>query len=294
LYDIDWSCAYGCPNGTQFWNQQFSSLISLASIGTSYYNAGQVTLRHPARHGLTADFSYTLSKSVDMGSDAERSATSYGGIQNSWKPSLGRGLSDFDTTHLITADWIYALPFGTGKSLLSNSGRLGNALWGGWQWASLGRWTSGLPFSVIEPGWSTNWDVQAFGVNTAPVKINKHIESDLPQVFADDQGIQNGVTSGTPIRLPYPGEAGERNKFRGDGVFNIDSSLDKSWEITERTRLKFAWEVYNVTNSTRFDDNATNVNTFANALTYPGFGFYTARLGQGTFRRMQFGLRVDF
>jgi hypothetical protein len=207
---------------------------------------------------------------------------------------LSRGLSDFDTTHLITADWIYALPFGSGKTLLSNTGRLGNAIWGGWQWAGLGRWTSGLPFSVIEPGWTTNWEDQAFGVVTAPVKVHKHIESDLPQVFADDQGIQNGVTNGTPIRLPYPGEAGMRNRFRGDGVFNVDSSLDKSWELTERARLKFAWEVYNVTNSTRFDDNATNTSTFANALTYPGFGFYTSRLGQGTFRRMQFGLRLDF
>jgi hypothetical protein len=207
---------------------------------------------------------------------------------------LSRGISDFDTKHLITADWIYALPFGTGKMLLNNSGKLGNALWGGWQWAGLGRWTTGLPFSVIEPGWSTSWETQAFGVVTAPVKVHKHIEDDLPQVFGNDQGIQNGVTSGTPIRLPYPGEAGMRNVFRGDGVFDVDSSVDKSWDLTERARLKFAWEVYNVTNSTRFDDNATNSATFANALTYPGFGFYTARLGQGTFRRMQFGLRLDF
>jgi hypothetical protein len=291
LYDIDFGCFYGCPNGTLFWNQQFSSLISLASIGMSYYNAAQLTLRHPSSHGLTMDFSYTFSRSIDMGSDAERSATSYGAIQNVWTPSLSRGLSDFDTKHLMTADWAYALPFGTGKALLAGSGKVGDAIWGGWQWAGLGRWTSGLPFSVIEPGWTTNWELQAWAVPTQKVTTHKHIEGGLPQVFTDDAAISAGVTSGSPIRLPYPGEAGARNVFRGDGVFDVDSSLSKSWHLAEKTNLKFAWEVYNVSNSIRFDDGSA---TFGNALTYPGFGIYGSRLGDRTFRRMQFGLRLDF
>ena len=85
-----------------------------------------------------------------------------------------------------------------------------------------------------------------------------------------------------------------RNKFRGDGVFGIDSSLAKSWNLTERARLKFAWEVFNVSNSVRFDDNTTNVENINNALTYPGFGFYTIVMGKNSFRHMQFGLRLDF
>jgi len=294
LYDVDFSCNYGCPNGTLFWNQQFSSLIALSSIGMSYYNAGQLTLRHPTQHGLNLDFSYTYSRSIDMGSDAERAATSYGAIQNVWTPSLSRGLSDFDTKHLISVDWNYAMPFGKGKMLLANSGKVGDAIWGDWQWAGLGRWSSGLPFSVLEPGWTTNWELQAFGVTTAPVKIHKHIENTLPQVFADDQAIQTGVQTGSPIRLPYPGEAGMRNNFRADGVFDIDSSLSKSWNVTERAKLKFAWEVYNVTNTTHFDAGSYNNSTFGNGLTLGGFGFYGSRLGDKTFRRMQFGLRVDF
>ena len=293
LADIDFGCFYGPPCGT-FWSPQFSSLFSLASIGMSNYHAGQITLRHPSRNGLTVDFSYTYSKSIDMGSDAERSGTSYSAIQNSWNPALNRGLSDFDTTHLITADWAYAMPFGHGKALLGNSGKLGEAIWGGWQWSGLGRWTSGLPFSVIEPGWTTDWENQAFAVNTAPVKVHKHIENTLPQVFADDAAISSGVNTGSPMRLPYPGEVGMRNKFRGDGVFGIDSSLAKSWNLAERARLKFAWEVFNVSNSVRFDDNTTNVENINNALTYPGFGYYTIVMGKNSFRHMQFGLRLDF
>jgi hypothetical protein len=294
LYDIDFGCFYGPPCG-QFWQPQFSSLIALSSMGSSYYNAGQLTVRRPSANGVSMDFSYTWSRSIDMGSDAERAATSYGAIQNVWAPQLSRGLSDFDTKHLISFDWTYLLPFGTGKALLSNSSKVGDAIWGGWQLAGLGRWSSGLPFSVIEPGWTTNWELQAYGVTTAPVKTHKHIdESGLQQVFADPDSIQSGVTSGSPMRLPYPGEAGMRNQFRSDGIFGIDSALSKSWGLGERARLKFAWEVYNITNTTRMDAGSYNNNGFGNALTYPGFGVYVQRLGDRTFRRMQFGLRLDF
>ena len=49
LSDIDFYCGYGCPAGWQshFWQDQFSSLYALSSIGMSYYNAGQFTLRIP-------------------------------------------------------------------------------------------------------------------------------------------------------------------------------------------------------------------------------------------------------
>ena len=46
----------------------------------SYYNAGQVTLRHPMSHGLQADISYTYSRSIDFGSDAERATEFSNGV----------------------------------------------------------------------------------------------------------------------------------------------------------------------------------------------------------------------
>src|SRR3974390_46867 len=54
LSDIDFYCGYGCPDGWQshFWQDQFSSLYALSSIGMSYYNGMQLTLRHPTTHGL--------------------------------------------------------------------------------------------------------------------------------------------------------------------------------------------------------------------------------------------------
>jgi hypothetical protein len=37
--------------------------------------------------------------------------------------------------------------------------------------------------------------------------------------------IGNGIYFGSPIRLPYAGEAGERNNFRGDGYFSPGQTI---------------------------------------------------------------------
>ncbi len=300
LADIDFYCAYNCPPGYQskFWQDQFSSLYALSSIGMSSYNAGQITLRHPSSHGLQMDFSYTLSNSIDEGSDTERSTEngtysgnsgSFSTIINTWKPELNRGPSDFDTRHLITADWVYELPVGRGKMLMGGANHLANALVGGWQWSGIGRWTSGLPFKLYEPGWTTNWEQEGYGVVTGKVKMHRHFDTDGdPQFFDDPDAITGGVSSGAPIRIPYPGETGQRNNFRGDGLFNIDSGLSKSWAIREYGTLKFAWEVYNVTNTVRFDPSWID-----SGLTDQGsLGKASALLSVP--RRMQFSLRYDF
>ena len=105
----------------------------------------------------------------------------------------------------------------------------------------------------------TDWQIESFAVQTAPVKLRKHLDQNgAPQVFDNVAALNNGVANGSPIRLAYPGEAGDRNNYRGDGYFDIDSGLAKTFKITESQGLKFAWEVFNVTNSARFDVNPTN------------------------------------
>jgi hypothetical protein len=298
LADVDFFCGYGCPNGTQFWQQQFSSLYAWSSIGTSSYNALQFVLRHPSSHGLTTDFNYTWSKSLDIGSGAERSnefnigdAFSGSAIQNSWNPKQNKGPSDFDTRQLVTLDWVYALPVGRGKAVLGSANLIVDSLFGDWQFSGLSRWSSGLPFGVSAPVYTTDWQIPSNGVATAPVKIQRHILDGVPQVFAGNSAatINAGIYNGSPIRLAYPGEAGQRNNYRGDGYFDIDSALAKTWSLHDQLKLKFAAEAYNVPNNVRFDCSPNNLN--AN-LTQGTFGTYSGVLS--TYRRMQFGLRLDF
>jgi hypothetical protein len=301
LADIDFFCLYGCPTDAQgdpiskFWQNQFATLYAWSSIGMSYYNAGQVTLRHTTGRGLHLDLGYTLSKSIDMGSDAERASEassngSFSSILNSWKPYLNRGVSDFDTRHLVTLDWVYQLPVGRGHAL-GSSNRLIDAVGGGWQWSGLTRWTSGLPFGLLEPGWSTNWHLQSYGVRTGHVSVHRHLDGNgEPQIFDNITAINNGIIGqGNPIRLPYPGEAGERNNFRGDGYFGIDSGISKSWATWEGQKLTFEWQVFNVSNSVRFDTSPQSLN---NNLTNGSLGIYNATLTSP--RVQQFSLRYAF
>ena len=53
-----------------------------------------------------------------------------------------------------------------------------------------------------------------------------------PEVFS-----QRG-SSVAELQNPYPGEAGHRNNFRGDGYFGIDMRLAKTWKLTERPQVR--------------------------------------------------------
>ncbi|MGA7217509.1 MAG: carboxypeptidase-like regulatory domain-containing protein, partial [Candidatus Sulfotelmatobacter sp.] len=98
-------------NGNDYYSPQFSSLFAWRSTGNSAYNAGQFSLRHRS-NGLEFDLNYTYSKSIDVGSNAERINEFEGfglgsQIINSWFPGQNRAASDFDTTHIVNANWVY-------------------------------------------------------------------------------------------------------------------------------------------------------------------------------------------
>ncbi len=299
LADIDFYCggsvAYACtPSQSRFWQNQFSSLFAWTSNGGSSYNAAQFVLRHPMKYGLQMDLSYTYGNSLDLGSDAERSNETQGGtgsyLTNSYLPSQSRSVSDFDTRHLITFNGSYALPFGRGQKFANSGGRWEDLVVGGWRLSSLSRWTSGLPFSIGEGGFTTNWEISSFSVKVDPaLKSNKvFVPGAVPIAFNNVAAIKASTTTGGPeIRLPYPGEAGMRNAFRGDGYYNTDASLSKPFKITEKQVLRFSWEVFNVTNSARF-----NTRSLTTGPTSGSFGNYSAMLNSP--RTQQFSLRYSF
>ena len=97
----------------------------------------------------------------------------------------------------------------------------------------------------------------------------------------------------TFFRRAYPGEQGFRNLLRGDGYFVIDLGLSKSFSLWANHRLRFRWDVFNLTNTVRF--NTGTVTMLPDASTT--FGRYDAALatcdGQAG-RCMQFNLRYEF
>jgi hypothetical protein len=292
LDDLDIYCSPGCGGKIgRYWPLQYSTLFSTASMGTSSYNAAQLVLRHPMSHNVQLDLSYTFSKSMDLGSDTEsnpaQTSSTFGYILDAWNPRKNYAISDFNTTQLLTADWIIRLPVGRGQALLSGSSRLMDALIGGWSLAGIARVSSGLPFSVsdgLDSRFGTNWAYSSYMIQTGPIKMRKHIDQN-----GGPQAFDNPTIALANMREPYPGEIGERNKFLGDGYFDSDAGLHKIFQINDRSSLQFGWEVFNLTNSVRFDSH--NVNSSSTSGTQ--LGVYSApTLVQP--RRMQFSGRFEF
>ena len=306
---MDTLCSPGCGGQLfRYYNGAFSSLYADSTLGTSSYHSGQLILRHPMSHGLQEDFSYTFSRAIDIGSDTERTCTSCssvgttadsstGVLINSFNPRLNRSVADFDTTHIITSDIVYKLPFGRGGSFYNSPSGWLDAIIGGWQLNGLARWTSGLPFGLqISGGWMTAWPKQSMTIQTQPLgKLAPHTSrfNGNPSAFPDPKTLVagiSGLSTSAPLRYPLPGEVGERNKYRGDGYFDIDSGLMKSWKVTEKQQVKFDWEVFNVTNSVRFDTNP--VTSLKNSVGSGNLGLYTNTLVPA--RIQQVSLRYEF
>ena len=301
LFIADLFCFPGCANGKlfQYFQAQFASLYAWSSIGRSNYNSGQFSLRHKATHGLSWDFNYTYSKSIDIGSNAERTSLFEGfgfGSQviNAFQPGQLRSVSDFDTTHQFNTNWVYEMPFGRGKKWGGSWNRGFDAIAGGWSWAGLAKWTTGFPFNVGNGfDFPTNWELTGNAITLSKPKTGTFTDVDGdPNVFAattTSAGRSSLIPPNSPFfRFPFPGESGSRNSLRGPGYFGIDMALRKTWGIAERTKLAFSWEVFNITNSVRFDaantfpaiDSEGSFGKFANTLTRP--------------RVMEFALRLSF
>lgn len=240
---------------------------------------------------------YTFSKSIDVGSNAERidlfdiNGGNVGGfasqVINSWSPNQLRAASDFDLRQQINSNWVIDLPVGRGRTFGSGMGRLADAIFGGWSVTGLFHWTTGLPFSIFNGnGWPTNYDLTGEAIlvgNTGKIGVYRNASGN-PTMFP------NSNTALAAFRSPFPGESGQRNELRGPGYLGIDAGIDKDWKVREGQTLSFAWEAFNITNAVRFDAAASANNFDLTSAT--NFGVYGSTLTQP--RVMQFMLRYSF
>ena len=215
-----------------FFHDQFASLYAWRNIGTSAYNALQVTYQVRLDANLQGQFNYTFSKSFDEASAAERigpyegtggtgNDLNGGGIViNSWDPLSLRGLSDFNAFHQINANLVYRLPFGKGQNLAGNAGPLLNALIGGWHASGVFRWTSGFPITINNGfTWATNWNIEGDAEPNGPSPVASNPKNAIvngvgigPDIF------KNPAAAEAAFRPEWPGESGVRNNVIGEGI----------------------------------------------------------------------------
>jgi hypothetical protein len=294
LFDLDVGCTPACSKfgSFSFFNDQFSALAAWRSIQPMSYHSFQVLLRKRLSSGVQFDFNYTLSKSIDWGSGAERSGSFGGGfIVNAWFPSQRQATSDFDLRHQVNSNFIAELPFGQGKAFGKNANKWINGFIGGWQLSGIVRWTSGFAVGVGNGRfWPTNWNITGFASRNGPTPSTSTTKNAIPISGKPGPNLfPNPANAIKAYKNTVVGDTGVRNDLRGDGYFSMDSGLGKSWKLPwENHRITFRWETFNVTNSVRFDVNSLTLD-LGNAA---NFGKYSSSLT--TPRVMQFILNYQF
>ena len=274
--------AVGLPSVTG--NTALFEPTLVKSIGNATYNGLQMMFHKRFGNGIDFQASYTWSHAID---DANDPFQAPGGDRTFPRDSFDlredRGSSDYDLRHRLIVNWVYEFPFGPGHQHL-NSGFAARAL-GGWELAGLSTFQSGHPFDLY-----SSLDSQYTGLTNRP---------DLVANPAIPAGAPRNET-GPPITAfavqPYglPGSLG-RNTFTGPTLFNTDVTLLKNTKLSERYRLQFRAEVYNIFNRIQFDvvqaagDTLSNPSSFGlstNTLTQPD--------GTTSARQIQLALKLIF
>jgi hypothetical protein len=169
-----------------------------------------------------------------------------------------------------------------------------NHLIGDWGLAGLVRWTSSFPFNVYNcrSCWATNWNLQG---NAMLVDPNRLPETATTKNAVDRRPSpwKNATEALTFFRRALPGEVGVRNLFRGDGYYTLDLSLSKAFSIgVADHRVRFRWDVFNVTNTPKFDVGQTE--GFPDLAAFGRYNGTLATCGAQAGRCMQFALRYEF
>jgi hypothetical protein len=294
-------------------NTQVIDLFMRDSHDRSNYNAFVVTLRNNSWHGLLFDFNYTFSKSLDTVGAVQNAAEYH---SSSFNFNADYGPSFFNRPHVFNAIYNYDLPFGSGHRFSSSHGAI-NRLLGGWYTAGIVRVSSGIPELVTVSGQSFGGGL-IFGINagmvpTVPVSsIGGGINSGVCSTGAGSggNGANCGANKGTgtglnyfanpqaalndfrPILLSSDKNDGRSSPLNGLGYWNVDMSLGKATKITEKLKVQFSADFFNVFNHPNFLDPSFDTTQPAT------FGVINTQLVpadriQGS-RWIQLALRFDF
>ena len=309
---------------------RFGAVTQFSTGANSHYDGLQLTAMKRIAHGLMGQINYTWSRCMDTVSNGGFLQFSSGGILSPLPGELERnyGPCDYDIRSNLNAQYVYQLP-----SKVRNQ-TLGFAL-NGWQVSGTVFWHSGLPFSVLSTAYSANGNgiVNGSGPQFASVvpgvPLYKHNpipgvtqpgtvqwlnpDAFISTVDPSQQKLANGqiVPAGSCNGGDSPqtcqfGNLG-RNALRGPQFFWSDFYLTKWFPVTERVKLRFDAQFFNVFNHPNFAlpsmvlagiPGKPSTQSGFGAITYatsPPTGLLGVGLGgDSTPRMIAFQMRMEF
>ncbi len=263
----------------------FNSASLTQSGGSSIYHGMNIQADRRISGGLSFNVNYTWAKAL-----TDVSLTNYatGFSQNQYARYLERADDDWVRRQQLRFSYIYELPFGRGKRFLRDLSGIPNTILGGWQLNGITTMVTGARLSPVFS-------------NTDPANTNQF--GGRPDRIGDgnfDSGaMRDRIKSGQPIfdssafvqpetgRGSYGNSA--RNILTGPGGESWNIVLAKNFQLKERARLQFRWEMFNAFNRANFGTPSQG----SDPLNISGgaFGLITYA---GNMRKMLFALRLDY
>ena len=254
------------------------------------YNALQSQLQGRLNKGLSYQLSYTwarcMTNSQGFFGEGGQSQAPSAWWQNSYNPKGESGACYYNVKGDFTGYVIYDLPFGRGKQFGGNINKVADAVVGGWKVSVIPTFRGGFPLTL-----SSNNDHS--GTNSFQ---NRPDCVAAPHVL-HKQPIGNGLlgyrwfdpNSYAEPRDGYFGNCSVSSVY-GPGEQNIDGSVAKTFQITERQNIEFRTEFINAFNHTILD--APN-NGGINSANPDGGTIGQVNSSEGA-RNIQFALKYNF
>jgi hypothetical protein len=299
---------------------RFAAVTQLSTGANSNYNGLQLTAMKRMGHGLQGQVNYTWSHCLDTVSNGGFLQFSAGGILSPPPGDLHRdyGPCDYDIRHNLTGQYVYQLPIKVTNPVLAYA-------LNGWQVSGTVFWHSGVPFSVLSTPYSANGDgiVQASGpqfaslvpgadpycrhCNIPGITQSGTIQWLNPNAFVSAVDPATGTCNvGNSAQNCQFGNLG-RNALRGPNFFWSDFYITKWFPLSERVKLRFDAQFFNVFNHPNFGlpsivlagvPGRPSTQTGFGALTYttsPPTGLLGVGLGGDSSPRMiAFQARLQF
>jgi len=252
----------------------------------STFHSAQVSLTRRGTPDLDYTLAYTFSKDLDYSSSLHMSGPAPWMVlgeldiaQNNQDLSAEHGRSLFDSRHRFAGSVTYAIPFA--RTLTG----VPHTLLDGWQFSALFAANSSTPFTVYD---SANVSLQA------PHPGVSGMFGDRPNVLGNpNKGaphkVSQWVSPSAFQRLDPVANAGQfgnegRNSVDGPAYGSLDASLDKNFTITEKAKLQFRAEAFNLTNRVNLIPPVFDMNS-------PAFGQITEAQAPRVF---QFALKTQW
>jgi hypothetical protein len=233
------------PEGTTFFY-----VNNFESSANSNYNSLQTQLRITNLRGFQSTINYTWSHSLDNASDGQDFVANATQPNNSYRPDLEKGNSNFDVRHRFVWMWSYAFPNRQGSLA-----RLSN----GWGFNSVITLQAGQPFHL---NFFDDYDGTGEFFPRPDVVGNPYAGTHSPDSFVNlsafhvpctwtPNALGDGLADQCAPGSQHSGNLG-RNSLIGPNFKQLDFSIFKDTQINERLKLQFRAEFFNLPNHPNF------------------------------------------